>query len=222
MSNFLSKLLFWVLFLATGLSNLPAGHAAPPLCQNLFSETLSSPAVPLISMDSRYRGEDRGLYIDPVTQKPWQVHYYSMAEKNAFELIPQNGLLVHRNGKKADSPFDAESLSFESALLVIDKDLRIFILPFEERGRFHHSSLSAGEDVLFAGTAAFNAGVLRELSDQSGHYKPSPQQTLIAIKELQKMGVDLSMLKLSGRIAQHFRNTYYLSPKEVRDILNAN
>ncbi|WP_415062493.1 hypothetical protein [Bdellovibrio sp.] len=157
--------------------------------------------------------------MDPITKRPWKVHYYSMAEKAKFELFPQKGLLVHRDGKKADSPFDAESLSFENALLVIDKDLRIFILPFEERGRYHHSSLSAGQDILFAGTAAFSQGILRELSDQSGHYRPSPQQTLLAIKELQKMGVDMRMMKLSGHIAKHLGNSYSLTPKEVQQLV---
>ncbi len=219
MSNFFSKSSFLGLLLVIGLFGAPPAHSSPPLCQDIFSGT---PALPLISMDSRYKGEDQGLYLDPITKHPWKVHYYTMTEKAVFELLPQNGLLVHRNGKKADSPFDAESLSFENALLVIDKDRRIFILPFEERGRFHHSSLSAGEDILFAGTAAFSQGLLRELSDQSGHYKPSPQQTMIAIKELQKMGVDLRMMKLSGHIAKHLTNSYSLSPKEVQQlVLNA-
>lgn len=187
-------------------------------CHAVF---LSIPAqrLPLISMDSRYVGEDKGLYVDPVTKKPWQVKYFTESERQNYELVIKDKLLWGRDGKKAESEFDPEGMSFENSLLVIDRDHRIFALPFEERGKFHHSSLSAGEEVLFAGTIAFAGGRVREISDRSGHYKPTAQQVLLVLKDLQRRGLDLSGMKLSGHVAQELGNTYVMTPKEVAPFL---
>lgn len=191
---------------------------AAPACGAIF-QSLSSRGLPLIAMDSHYRGEDRGQYFDPVTKTPWHVKYMTESEKKPYELHIKDHLFWTSQGKKVESEFDAEAMSFETSLIVIDRNHRIFILPFEQRGKYHHSTLSAGEEVLFAGTAAFSGGRLRELSDNSGHYKPSVEQTLLVLRDLKKMGMDLSSLKVSGRIAKALKNTYVLTPKEVAELL---
>lgn len=206
------------LFAALLLASLSSPALAQQTCESVFS-IFSTRGVPLIAMDSRYRGEEHGLYVDPVTKVPWKVKYFTATELRSFELIPKGKLLWTSAGKKAESEFDAESMSFESSLVVIDRDHRIFALPFEERGRFHHSSLSAGQEVVFAGTMALSGGRIRELSDASGHYKPSVDQTLRVLKEFQRMGLDLSSMKLSGRIASVLGNTPVMTPKEVAAFL---
>ena len=171
----LFKLLTAVPFLGVVLSwalQSPA-KASPFACEELFADV----RPPVISMIEKYRGEERGLYYDVNIKKHWKVQYFTEQEKKPLELTIKNGLFFEANGKKADSPFDPEFMHFEDALIVIDKDSRIFILREEERGRLHHSSLSAGEDVIFAGTVAFHNGYIRELNNNSGHYKPSTAQT---------------------------------------------
>lgn len=180
-------------------------------CQDLFE----SSSLPLISMNPQYRGEELGLYIDSVTKVPWKVRYFSEKEKAEFELFVKNGILVDRNGQKAQSPFDYEAISWENGLLIVDAQLRIFLLPYEQRGLYHHSSLSAGQDILFAGTAGFHQGYLRELSDRSGHYKPSTDQTRLTLKELQKMGVDMKQLRLTGHFIREITKTISIGQREV-------
>ncbi len=209
----------------TGVGLFAALLALAPLnavamqCDGVFILT-SSAGYPLLTMASEYRGEDRGLYVDPVTKKPWFVQYFKESEKRAFELFVDGKVLVNREGVKVDSVFDPEAMSHETSLIVIDKNHRIFVLPFEERGRFHHSSLGAGEDVFFAGTASFGQGYLREFTGSSGHYKPSAQQTLLALSDLRKRGVDLSKTKLTGRVAQELKGTFAISPGELSVILD--
>lgn len=176
--------------------------------------------IPTIKMSTQYIGENRGLYFDPITKQKWHVVYYSDSEKKTFEVTYKNKFFWTSQGQKANSFFDSEALSFNHSLIVIDKDFRIFTLPFEERGKYHHSSLTSGQDILFAGTVAFSDGHLRELSDLSGHYKPTPEQTLLILKELRHRGVDLKNLKLSGRIAIDLGHTPMLTPREVEELLN--
>lgn len=189
------------------------GHTYPK-CGPLF-EAKADARLPLIAMDPRYQGENQGKYRDPISGEPWKVKYYSEAEKKVFQLRLKDGIFHDHQGKKMDSDFDAESLSFESGLFVIDKEQRMFLLPFEERGKFHHSSLTGGQDVIFAGTAAFSNGRLREFTDNSGHYKPSPKQTIRTLKLLRKMGVEFKLLKVSGRVAKELSNSYSISGKEL-------
>lgn len=195
------------LFLGTPSFSVAQG----PQCQEFFEN--ESPD--LIAMNPLYLGEDKGLYTDPITKVPWRVRYFSERVKTRFELFIRDGLLVDKDGIKAQSAYDHESMSWENALIVIDASFRIFHIPFEKRGRYHHSSLSGGKDVIFAGTAAFHSGFIRELSDRSGHYKPTAQQTLAALRELAAKGVDISQLRLTGHFVKEASNQISLSPREV-------
>ncbi|MNL43604.1 hypothetical protein D3C87_1661250 [compost metagenome] len=166
-------------------------------------------------MNPLYRGEELGLYIDPVTKVPWKVRYFTESEKAPYQLFIRDGLLVDKTGAKAQSAYDHESMSWENALIIIDADHRIFHLQFEQRGMYHHSTLSGGKDVIFAGMAAFHYGYIRELTDRSGHYKPNPQQTRAALLELAKKGADLSQIRLTGYFVKEVTNQISLSPREV-------
>lgn len=194
--------------------------AAVVRCGLIFSPYEESWIQRSIPMNPQYRGENRGLYVDPIMKVPWMVKYFKNKERRQFELTERNGLLWDVQGEKADSVYDGNALHFQSSLIVITKDREIFVMPFEERGKYHHSSLSRGENVLFAGTATFSAGRIRSLSDQSGHYKPDGFQSLLALRTLYLMGVDLSQMRLEGNVViQHFK-TYSMTPAEVRNKLN--
>lgn len=173
----------------------------------------------LIAMNPKYRGENEGRYLDPITKNPWRVKYLAGAERRQYEVLWKDGRFVNQQGKKIESEFDPESMSFDNGLFVIDKNFRMFLLPFESRGEYHHSSLSRGEDVIFAGTAAFSNGVLRELSNSSGHYKPSAEHTRTVLLELKKRGIDLSQTKLRGQAARDLKNSFSVSPKELTELL---
>lgn len=190
---------------------------AAPLCDYIFVET-ESKLFP-IAMETQYRGENKGLYLDPITKTPWRVNYLNENQKSPLELVIKNGRLEHHNGNKANTEFDSDSMSFNHVLVVIDQKSRIFILPNEERGVFHHSSLTSGENILFAGSIGIHQGQIRELSDLSGHYRPNTQQTIKVLKHLSQLGLDISNLKLYGRVAQDLNKTHSMSQQDVQRAL---
>ncbi len=211
-SNYWALALFCLSMSLTTLAKAN-GHALQ--CHNVFFTNSDL----LIAMNPTYRGEDKGTYMDPITKKAWNVKYFSKEELLPYALFVKEGLIVNHQGKKTSSDFDPEAMSFEHGLFVIDKNNKAYLLPFESRGKYHHSSLSAGDDIIFAGTAAFHNGVLREFSNSSGHYKPSAKQTLQALKILQKQGLSLESTKLTGPAAKELTNSYSIDPKDLSALL---
>jgi hypothetical protein len=55
----------------------------------------------------------------------------------------------------------------------------------------HHSSLAHGEDVMAAGEIRVEGGIVREVTDVSGHYKPTPAQMADAVNEMEAQGVPM-------------------------------
>lgn len=210
--SWLSKLFTFVILLSS-LTTPATVLAGPMSCENLFHEN----AAHLIGMNRLYEGEDKGAYIDPVTKTPWKVKYFTEGERAPYELKIKDGRFYDLNGKRAESEYDGESMSFETSLLVIDKEFRIFVLPFESRGEYHHSSLSRGEDVLFAGTVAFSQGILREITNSSGHYKPTGQDTLYILKRLAGEGALYPQTKIGGQAALELSKQYSVQWKELLD-----
>lgn len=55
-----------------------------------------------------------------------------------------------------------------------------------------HSFLAKGEDVLAVGTITLDTdGSVTEISNESGHYKPSTDESYRAIELLEHLGIDL-------------------------------
>jgi hypothetical protein len=202
--------------------------AAAGRCEVLFATAASdarestADLLPLLRMKAEYRGEDRGLYTDPLTHVRWNVQYFSSVERAQHEIFPRSGKFYDVNGRELNSAFDAEAFSFEDALLAIDKDFRMYVLSGEERGRLHHSSLSAGGDVLFAGTIAFMDGRVRHMSDSSGHYKPEPWRTRRVVRLMRDRGADLSQMRLSGHVATEYGGSVSLTAAQVQKFILAN
>jgi hypothetical protein len=60
-----------------------------------------------------------------------------------------------------------------------------------EVGRFHHSSLVAGQPVAAAGEIVVHEGTLMLLSNKSGHYRPNRKFTEQALHALKTAGIDI-------------------------------
>lgn len=175
----------------------------------------------LIPMNPQYRGEDQGLYKDPLTGQPWKVKYFRGTERQRFELRLKDGFFLDSQGRKFETEFDSENSEFKQGLLVIDKDFRFYLLPFESRGEYHHSSLSRGEDVIFAGTASFVGGTLREISNMSGHYKPDGRQTLKVLTRLKDLGARLEQTHLTGQAAMELTGSHSASAREIKSLIDS-
>ncbi len=206
----------WILLLSCCL--VETAHAKPR-CEVIFAPHVHSQTPPLLPRRSEYEGEERGEYVDPVTRTPWRVRYFNEGEREAYRVrLSAEGLFVDSLGRKMNSRFDEEFLNFDESLLVVDAKNRWFVLPFEERGRYHHSSLLAGASVRFAGMVAFLDGRVRRISDTSGHYRPESWRILWLLRDLRRRGADLSQIEVSGRGASELGGSPYLRTHEVRDL----
>lgn len=201
------------------------------MCQNLFHAN----AHLLIPMMDYYRGEETGAVVDPLlthswairghlSKSPikdhWKVEYFSESQRAQYEIFPKAGKIYDHQGNIFESKYDPVDQFYEDSLFIVDKDFRFFVLPIQERGRYHHSSLSSGDDVIFAGTISVMDGVIHEISANSGHYKPSALQTLRVLSLMKKKGIDLQSIKLHGPTAVELGNSHALNSKEVEALLS--
>lgn len=67
-------------------------------------------------------------------------------------------------------------------------------------GKFHHSSFLSGGNVKCAGMIGIQQGTVKEISNNSGHYKPKPEEFRVFVAFLQQKGVtaDDCFLKVTG------------------------
>lgn len=127
---------------------------------------------------------------NPVFGSP--VKYLSPAEQKAHQLTIRRGKLYDAQGK----PFDtSKGYSWQSgenrAIFVMDPKGSLYASNLHAPGHFHHSSLLAGRPVAGAGELEVQNGVLKGLSNLSGHYRPSPALDAQVARQLERKGVDL-------------------------------
>lgn len=70
------------------------------------------------------------------------------------------------------------------AIWVMDKDFKLYVFPAPINGKYHHSSILAGGDVVAAGLLVAKEGRITAISNQSGHYKPNTDQFAAALKHI--------------------------------------
>ncbi len=152
-----------------------------------------------------------GYHLDTqpdVNGKPVAV-YLTRAEAEAHRLRFQNGLCYMRNRSNASQWVPAESKNvgwtyhpsvkeqmmdpgYAGFALSMGRDLYMA----HHRGCFHsenffHSSYLAGNAVLCTGTILVQAGVVRAIRNDSGHYQPTLENLVNVAQTLSMHGVDL-------------------------------
>jgi hypothetical protein len=119
-------------------------------------------------------------------------------ERAPFEVTIKDGKLYKADGKLLDTKsFESHWGGEGSAIFVMSKSGKLYVSP-QEVGKFHHSSLLAGDDVAAAGTLSVKKGRITEISDQSGHYLPKVEISAQFLKELKAQGVDLGTITFSS------------------------
>lgn len=88
---------------------------------------------------------------------------------------------------------------------------------------FYHSSYTGGEDVVCTGCLSAINGELVYVNNDSGHYKPTPQQILLVLDSLKALGVDMKNVRVeygavdaAGAYHKHLR----LAPMFMADAGN--
>jgi len=124
-----------------------------------------------------------GAYPSPVT-------YLSPVQSAQHQLRVNNGEI----GIVSNQPLQREG---RPVVFVVHPDGNVLLGNYE-RGKFHHSSLRNGGNVLGAGELYLNSdGTLRAISDKSGHYLPDGLRMLQALAALKRAGVVLTRVPLS-------------------------
>ncbi|MEJ7734190.1 MAG: hypothetical protein WKG00_33970 [Polyangiaceae bacterium] len=120
----------------------------------------------------------------------WLVKYLDDAERETHRLTVRDGKLYDAKGKLFDTKAAATAHSGDGrAIFVMDEQGRIYVSTYQEVGKFHHSSMLAGKPVTGAGELVVENGVVKLISNKSGHYQPTAAMNEQVIKSLETQGV---------------------------------
>lgn len=151
---------------------------------------IDGPTVPTTEMKARYQGEEnQGVeYLD------------AQAREDLRVFVGPEGVLYRTDGTVLDTSDASTFWSGDGrAIFVMDGHGNLYVSPYQEPGRFHHSSILAGGPVAGAGEVKVIDGRLELISDQSGHYLPGRSYTQRVLELLQQQGADV------GGISPEFR-----------------
>lgn len=128
---------------------------------------------------------------------PTAVKYLTSTERKEYEASFREGKLYLK-----DAPVDTATMNTYqgpgSAIFVMGLDKKIYI-GSHSISRFHHSSFLSGDATLGSGSIKTNeAGEIIEITNHSGHYKPSVDQILNTLEVLKENGVDLSKITVTA------------------------
>jgi hypothetical protein len=139
-----------------------------------------------------------------------ETKYLSEAEREKYRIRPlfssgQKGstpMEYAETGELADSTNAGQSHAADDKtsngifIYVMSKNGKIYVADEKKEsqkyGKFHHSSFLAGEPVAAAGELKISGGIITELTDKSGHYKPEIKYTVQVLEYLERIGYDVS------------------------------
>lgn len=107
------------------------------------------------------------------------VKYLTEKEREVYEVFVQHDKIVDVNGNLMDTNGSVSIIEGENpftsnkAIFVISEKGNIYISKTYELGKFHHSSFLAGKPVAVAGEIFIEKGIIKEITDGSGHYQVS-------------------------------------------------
>ncbi|WP_370895576.1 hypothetical protein [Chryseobacterium gossypii] len=120
------------------------------------------------------------------------VKYLSEKEREAYEIFVQydkivdvEGNLVDTNGSISILP-NGQPIITEKAIFVMSDDGKLYLSKNYAYGKFHHSSFLAGKPISAGGEIYIERGVIKEITNDTGHYMISLEHMKInTLKELQ-------------------------------------
>lgn len=121
------------------------------------------------------------------------VTYLTASELEETRVVVRDGKLYDSTG----APFDTGRGTSvwaggdTRAIFVMDRYGNIYASNDHAVGRFHHSSFLGGKPVAGAGELKVEDGVLKLISDKSGHYRPPPECMRRVVAALKAAGVDV-------------------------------
>lgn len=142
----------------------------------------------VINLKVEYIGEERGQakYWKEMHEKGEivEVEYINdLDERKKYKVEFKEGKLLYSNS--------GEPVMANNHLYVIDKNGDFYIWDrVGEKGKYHHSTILAGEPVVCAGAITVVDGKLVTINNHSGHYKPELRHFKNALRILLLNGID--------------------------------
>lgn len=107
------------------------------------------------------------------------VKYLNEKEREVYEIFVQHDKIVDSKGNLIDTSGSISILEdgtpdvTDYAIFVMSEKGQLYLSKSRKVGEFHHSSFLAGKPVAAAGEMIIKKGVIIEINNASGHYKPS-------------------------------------------------
>ena len=181
-----------------------------------FDDFNAGGTLPTTPMDPRFMG-DRAtgkLGEDQPGNQMWPgqaVTYLRTPEQRAQYKLEVRDYRDPHTGATEKRLFDADGKLFDTrtadtfwtnvsgvrrAIFVMNAKGELFARNYQARGEFHHSSLAAGHSVAAAGEIQVIEGKIVDISNNSGHYRPTDEFTVRAVRTLQAQGMALTGVKV--------------------------
>jgi hypothetical protein len=120
----------------------------------------------------------------------------SDSELEAYKLTAKNGKFFDANGNLFDTSSSQTWDGQSKAIFVVNEKGDVFASTYQKAGEFHHSSLGQGKPVAMAGEMEVENGVLKSISNRSGHYTPEPEYLDQTISHLERSGIDFKSVEI--------------------------
>ncbi len=177
-----------------GLRGAATGGVGGAIGGSFAAATRPASGFASTSMKARYEGEETGVI--------WgsKVKYLNAQERAQYALTIRDGKLYDASGKLFDTTGGSSVFAGGSgnAIFVMGRDGKLYASLEQQVGHFHHSSLLAGKPVATAGEMAVENGVIKSISNRSGHYMPSEEFTRQGLRKLAHEGLDLNAIQMRG------------------------
>ena len=140
---------------------------------------------------------ERWLMTEKQVELNTTVKYFSKQERSEYQIFFKKGRLYTNNGQLLDKKYCQKT---NRTRFVIGPDKNFYVFDKKkkcQKDRHQHSSLFSGEAIIGAGILEMSSeGKIIYISNDSGHYKPGPQQMLETLQLLQEDGIDLKGVSL--------------------------
>lgn len=107
------------------------------------------------------------------------VKYLNEKERKTYEIFVQHDKIVDVDGSLVDTngsifiPKAGDPTKTNMAIFVMSEEGKIYLSKNYGYGKFHHSSFLSGGPVSAAGEMYIEKGIIKEVTNDSGHYMPS-------------------------------------------------
>lgn len=125
-----------------------------------------------IKLQTKYNGENASCTWQGAAQCPPYVVYYTESQSATLALSVVGGKLYQGNALFDTTKADKSHSFDHTSIFVMDMNGIVYASKQFKVFMFHHSSILAGRDVAFAGEMQVEQGVIKKISNCSGHYMP--------------------------------------------------